>query len=249
MGGGGALVRDCPAQPGFSLRGLLRVTGGVEGVKVINDDDAAAYTLGGRGRSRSGFLIQWAGMFGMIVRISPQHWTEPSRLTPQVWYSPALTEVNSPPGGLASPQHWTAPSSLSPQVWPLPALTEANFPLGGVAMPRQLRPQHWTEPSRCTPQVWLYPALTEANFPSGDVSWPSPSAPQHRTEPLVRTPQVWYHPALREANFPSPSFPDGSASWQAERRSRQIRAAAKVIVMLRFKASVSLLFRNVQEEW
>ena len=130
-------MRDCPAQPGVLLRGLLRVTGGVEGVKVINDDDAAAYTLGGRGRSRSGFLIQWAGMFGMIVRISPQHWTEPSRLTPQVWYSPALTETNSPSSGVAmpyssSPQHWTEPSCLNPQVWSYPVLTEANFPSGGV---------------------------------------------------------------------------------------------------------------------
>lgn len=31
----------------------------------------------------------------------PQHSTEPSRFTPQVWSHPALTEVNSPPGGVA----------------------------------------------------------------------------------------------------------------------------------------------------
>ena len=64
---------------------------------------------------------------------SPQHWTEPSVLTPQVWPKPALTEVNSPVGGVASPsslepQHSTEPSVLTPQVCQDPALTEVNSP-------------------------------------------------------------------------------------------------------------------------
>ena len=72
---------------------------------------------------------------------SPQHSTEPSCLTPQVWPNPALTEANSPDDGVAwprrrnHPQHSTEPSGLNPQVWSLPALTEANSPGGGVVWP------------------------------------------------------------------------------------------------------------------
>ena len=45
--------------------------------------------------------------------------------------APALTEANSPWGGVASPyssspQQTTEPSVVTPQVWPLPALTEAK---------------------------------------------------------------------------------------------------------------------------
>ena len=73
-------------------------------------------------------------------RLLPQHSTEPSVLTPQVWSSPALTEANSPVGGVARlrlslPQHSTEPSVLTPQVWNLPVLTEANSPDRGVASP------------------------------------------------------------------------------------------------------------------
>ena len=79
--------------------------------------------------------------------MDPQHWTEPSSLTPQVWMYPTLTEVNFPSGGLA---------------WP-------------ASSPREslLEPQHWMEPLSLTPQVWANPALTERNFPSGGVAWPA----------------------------------------------------------------------------
>ena len=100
--------------------------------------------------------------------MDPQHSTEPSVLTPQVCWFPALTEANSPDGDVAwpttfHPQHSTEPSVLTPQVWPIPALTEANSPDGGVAWPSRFKPQHSTEPSVLTPQVCLPPALTEAN--------------------------------------------------------------------------------------
>ena len=57
----------------------------------------------------------------------------PSSLTPQVWKTPALTEANSPVGGLVwlyslQPQQATVPSSLTPQVCLAPALTEAKAP-------------------------------------------------------------------------------------------------------------------------
>ena len=73
----------------------------------------------------------------------PQHSTEPSVLTPQLWNHPALTEENSPAGGVA---------------WP----TKLPSPL--------LLPQHSTEPSRLTPQLWSHPALTEVKEPSGGVA-------------------------------------------------------------------------------
>ena len=56
------------------------------------------------------------------AKSSPQHSTEPSVFTPQVCHDPALTEANSPDGGVASPyrfkslQHSTEPSRLTPQV-------------------------------------------------------------------------------------------------------------------------------------
>ena len=37
------------------------------------------------------------------AQLDPQHATEPSVLTPQVWPNPALTEVNSSDGGVACP--------------------------------------------------------------------------------------------------------------------------------------------------
>ena len=53
--------------------------------------------------------------------LKPQQVTEPSLLTPQVFFLPALTETNEPAGGLASPfpslpQQATEPSLLTPQV-------------------------------------------------------------------------------------------------------------------------------------
>ena len=71
--------------------------------------------------------------------MEPQHSTEPSVPTPQVCQDPALTEANSPDGGVAwpttsprrsqlEPQHSTEPSVLTPQVCQVPALTEANSP-------------------------------------------------------------------------------------------------------------------------
>ena len=155
----------------------------------------------------------------------PQHSTEPSALTPQVWNAPALTDANSPAGGVAwpnesSPQHSTEPSVFTPQVWNHPALTEAKEPPGGVAWPTtlpslsSLDPQHSTEPSVLTPQVWSAPALTEANSPA--VEWPDQEhcrlhprlTPSIRRAPSVLTPQVWNAPALTEANSP-----DGGVAW------------------------------------
>ena len=104
---------------------------------------------------------------GKTTSPPPQHSTVPSFLTPQVWCHPALTEVNSPSGGVArpkrsSPQQATEPSVLTPQVWLLAALTEMNFPSGGVAWPSSFKPQHWTEPSDLNPQVWLPPGSSES---------------------------------------------------------------------------------------
>ena len=50
----------------------------------------------------------------------PQHATEPSSFTPQVWLPPARTLVNVPPTGTVcpasfAPQHATEPSTLTPQ--------------------------------------------------------------------------------------------------------------------------------------
>ena len=72
--------------------------------------------------------------------IIPQQATEPSGLDPHVCSTPALTEANSPPGGVdwpksSSPQQATEPSGLNPHVCPNPALTEANSPPGGVDWP------------------------------------------------------------------------------------------------------------------
>lgn len=40
---------------------------------------------------------------GMTISGDPQQMIEPSVLTPQVYSNPALTEANSPPGGVAWP--------------------------------------------------------------------------------------------------------------------------------------------------
>ena len=61
-------------------------------------------------------------------------------------FCPALTEENSPDGGVAWPE--TLPSASS------------------------LEPQQATAPPVLTPQVWLSPALTEENSPDGGVAWP-----------------------------------------------------------------------------
>ena len=48
----------------------------------------------------------WRGLTNNIPvveasSLAPQHWTEPSVLTPQVWKYPAPTEAKEPPGGVA----------------------------------------------------------------------------------------------------------------------------------------------------
>ena len=69
-----------------------------------------------------------AGGLACPEALTPQHSTEPSVLTPQVWNRPALTEAKEPFGGVAwpttlpapssfSPQHSTVPFILTPQVW------------------------------------------------------------------------------------------------------------------------------------
>ena len=88
--------------------------------------------------SASAFLLQLAGM--VIEEFAPQQATEPSRLTPQVWNPPALTEANSPAGGVAwpclfQPQQATAPSPFTPQMWDPPALTGANSSAGSGRQP------------------------------------------------------------------------------------------------------------------
>ena len=64
----------------------------------------------------------WTGRLrqpsGGATTVVPQQATAPPALTPQVCHDPALTEENSPDGGVAlpsasSPQHSTAPSSLT----------------------------------------------------------------------------------------------------------------------------------------
>lgn len=95
------------------------------------------------------YLRQSAGNTVSLRDCEPQQATELSRFTPQVWSEPALTETNSPDGGLA---------------WPT-VLSSAL-----VAVFASLDPQHSTEPSRLTPQVWKSPALTEANSPVGGVA-------------------------------------------------------------------------------
>ena len=72
-----------------------------------------------------------AHLAGMTAARTPQQATEPSTLTPQVWTIPALTEANSPAGGVARPsslppQQETKPSILTPQVCSTSALTQAN---------------------------------------------------------------------------------------------------------------------------
>src|SRR5437773_193976 len=91
-------------------------------------------------------------------------------MTPQVCWSPALTWVNAPAGGVAwpaelSPQQATVLSVLTPQVWPPPALTWVNVPAGGVALLEVLYPQQATVPSVLSAQVWVRPALTRATVP------------------------------------------------------------------------------------
>ena len=70
---------------------------------------------------------------------SPQQSIEPSVLTPQVWLYPALTEANSPRGGMAwpwplLPQQAAEPPALTPHVCQDPTLTEANSPVNGEAL-------------------------------------------------------------------------------------------------------------------
>ena len=94
----------------------------------------------------------------------------PSLFSPHVCIEPALTELNSPAGGLAWPQSkaLTTPGSLgippspqqaivasapTPHPCAPPALTEENAPSGGVAWPPALRPQQATLRSTFTPHV------------------------------------------------------------------------------------------------
>ena len=128
----------------------------------------------------------------------PQHSTEPSVLTPQVWKSPALTEAKVPSGGEAcplrsQPQHAIEPLALMPQVWTFPALTEANVPSSIEACPWVLSPQQATNPSVPIPQVWRLPALTEANVPAGGLAARRATSPppQQATDPSDLIPQVW----------------------------------------------------------
>ena len=102
----------------------------------------------------------------------PQQATEPSVFTPQVNSFPALTEVNSPYGGVAwrsesQPQQATEPSTMTPQLYPDPALTETNLPAGGMFWPSKSDPQQATEPSVITPQGVGGPGADTGEFTCG----------------------------------------------------------------------------------
>src|SRR5689334_22830945 len=87
--------------------------------------------------------------------LSPQHSSSPSARTPQLWFSPALTDRNAVfAGGLAlpevsSPQQRAVPSAARmPQACVGPALTLLNAtPTGGVLWPDVSSPQQATPPS------------------------------------------------------------------------------------------------------
>ena len=44
-----------------------------------------------------------SGGFASPSEFSPQQATVPSTITPQLWFFPALRELNSPPGGVTWP--------------------------------------------------------------------------------------------------------------------------------------------------
>jgi uncharacterized protein (DUF2336 family) len=67
--------------------------------------------------------------------LAPQQATVPSVFTPQVYWSPALTNAKVPSGGVAapkafSPQQATVPSVFTAQAWNMPTLTEVKVPAG-----------------------------------------------------------------------------------------------------------------------
>ena len=85
-------------------------------------------------------VVDYSPCHGGNTTAGPQHSTEPSPFTPQVWSLLALTDANSLAGGVASPapsdpQHSTEPSRLTPHVWLPPALTEANLVSAGPPFP------------------------------------------------------------------------------------------------------------------
>ena len=80
----------------------------------------------------------------------------PSRATPQVWASPALTWVKVPAGDSLAregvvPQQARVPSVRTPQLCSNPALTWVKVPAGGLACPKSLYPQQARVPSRLHP--------------------------------------------------------------------------------------------------
>ena len=106
--------------------------------------------------------------------------------------SPALTEANSPSGGVAwphrrsrhSPQQATVPSRLTPQVCFLTRAHRGELPFRrrGLADSQSSAPAGH-RPVHPHPAGVVLPALTEANSPSGGVAWPgchSPSRPPSR---------------------------------------------------------------------
>ena len=112
-----------------------------------------------------------------------------------MWSAPALTEANSPDGGVAWPSSLPKAPSLDPQ--------------------------HWTEPSALIPQVWYPQALTEANSTCADLA--SPSAVNPRACPVMETTLTLFHPerrlegdsAFQMAGEPR-EFPSAGTSWKEE---------------------------------
>ena len=94
----------------------------------------------------------------VVEPVPDRHVGRVTELTAPV--TPALTEANLYPGGVASPllsspQQAIEPSVFNPQVCSRPALTEENVPIGSVAWPSSLLPQQETEPPALKAQVWL----------------------------------------------------------------------------------------------
>jgi len=152
--------------------------------------------------------VAWPDQF------APQQARVPSVLTPQLWASPAETEVKvplatvDPPDEL--PQQSTQPSLRTPQAFSSPAEMAMNVPLGGVAWPALLRPQHARAPSVRMAQPKPKPHETAVKLPAGGVVSPCQSSPQQTMDPSGRMPQTKFQPPETETNVPlgpSPPYP------------------------------------------
>ncbi|MEI6723782.1 MAG: hypothetical protein WCO67_23725, partial [Betaproteobacteria bacterium] len=122
---------------------------------------------------------------------APQHWPDPSSVTPHVSDGPALIAPHR------RPPFTEAGVAMTPPVEPTPI------------WPDWLLPQQYALPSAVTPHVWSVPAvrLFQKIPPATctgvvlSVVEPSPNCPlaftpQQKPRPVVVTAQVWVFPAL-----------------------------------------------------